>query len=211
MTDRRSDFESALQPGQHGDVTEPKTPVDHALDVFIYAPLGLALEARGLLPKLIDRGRGQVSGQVTMARFVGQFAVKQGQSEAGKHLSRVQEQATIALTDLGLLPRNEPARSSAPPAAATPEPPPAPVSENRRRTRSEPGPKKRPPGANRVATDPAPSARTLAIPDYDSLAASQVISRLEGLAGDELEAVRTYESGTRGRKTILSKISQLQS
>lgn len=52
---------------------------------------------------------------------------------------------------------------------------------------------------------------TLAIPDYDSLSASQVVPRLESLATEELEAVRQYEAATRARKTILNKIVQLQS
>jgi hypothetical protein len=50
----------------------------------------------------------------------------------------------------------------------------------------------------------------LAIPGYDSLSASQVLPRLEGLAADELEAVRAYEAEHRGRKTILGRIAQLQ-
>jgi hypothetical protein len=51
----------------------------------------------------------------------------------------------------------------------------------------------------------------LAIPGYDSLSASQVLPRLAGLAPDELEAVRRYEVGHRGRKTILGRVAQLQS
>ena len=54
-------------------------------------------------------------------------------------------------------------------------------------------------------------ADELAIADYDSLAASQVIPRLPALSADELEAVRAYEAEHRGRKTVLTKISQLQS
>ena len=50
----------------------------------------------------------------------------------------------------------------------------------------------------------------LAIPGYDTLSAFQVMPRLEGLGPDELEAVRAYERGTRGRQTILNKIAQLQ-
>ena len=53
-------------------------------------------------------------------------------------------------------------------------------------------------------------AATLAIPDYDSLSASQVVPRLESLSADELDAVRGYESSHRGRKTILNKIDQLK-
>jgi hypothetical protein len=50
----------------------------------------------------------------------------------------------------------------------------------------------------------------LPIPEYDSLAASQVVPRLAGLAPSELEAVRRYEAARRGRRTILAKIAQLQ-
>jgi hypothetical protein len=50
----------------------------------------------------------------------------------------------------------------------------------------------------------------LAITDYDSLSASQVVPRLEGLADTELAAVRDYEAAHRGRKTILNRIAQLQ-
>ena len=57
---------------------------------------------------------------------------------------------------------------------------------------------------------PAPTVDELAIPDYDSLSASQVVTRLDGLTADELEAVRAYESANRGRKTILNKVAQLQ-
>jgi hypothetical protein len=64
-------------------------------------------------------------------------------------------------------------------------------------------------GATAVTAEPAPLARDLAIPDYDALSASQVVPRLAGLAGDELDAVRRYEAANRGRKTILSKIAQL--
>ena len=55
-----------------------------------------------------------------------------------------------------------------------------------------------------------PGAAELAITDYDSLSASQVVPRLEGLSDAELAAVRDYEAAHRGRKTILSKIAQLQ-
>ena len=59
-----------------------KASVEAALDLLVYAPLGLALEARTLMPTLIERGRNQV----TMARMVGRFAVQQGQVEATRRL-----------------------------------------------------------------------------------------------------------------------------
>ncbi len=56
----------------------------------------------------------------------------------------------------------------------------------------------------------APGSDELAIPGYDSLSAFQVVQRLAGLAPGELESVRVYEAAGRGRRTILTKISQLQ-
>jgi hypothetical protein len=53
-------------------------------------------------------------------------------------------------------------------------------------------------------------ASSLAIPGYDTLAASQVVPRLEGLSADELAAIQAYEEATRARKTILTRIAQLR-
>lgn len=164
-----------------------------ALDLLVYAPLGFVLEARGLLPKFVERGRNQV----TMAKMVGQFAVRQGQVQATERLGPVQEQVEAVLADLGLVPRRGPAPSSSPapsgPVDATAEPEPVPEAEPEE-------------DADVVVLD----VTALAIPDYDSLAASQVVPRLRALEPHELEAVRAYESAGRGRKTILNRIAQLQ-
>jgi hypothetical protein len=56
----------------------------------------------------------------------------------------------------------------------------------------------------------APDVATLAIPGYDSLAASQVVARLEGLTTAELEQVRRYEQANRNRRTVLGKVAQLE-
>ena len=86
----------------------------------------------------------------------------------------------------------EPA-ASAPPAAA-----PAPEDDDE-------------PVARRVGVDDGGiSEDDLAIPSYDSLAASQVVPRLDGLSPIELEAVRRYEEAHRGRRTVLGKIALLQ-
>jgi hypothetical protein len=66
-------------------------------------------------------------------------------------------------------------------------------------------------GPDPDGTDPGgPDPDGLAIPGYDSLSASQVVPRLASLNADELDLVRQYEQANRGRKTILSKIAQLQ-
>ncbi|MGH9124678.1 MAG: hypothetical protein ACRDZ8_08115 [Acidimicrobiales bacterium] len=56
----------------------------------------------------------------------------------------------------------------------------------------------------------SPEGADLAIPGYDSLSAFQVVQRLAGLEPAELESVRRYETTGRGRRTILTRISQLQ-
>jgi hypothetical protein len=63
------------------------------------------------------------------------------------------------------------------------------------------------------AAPPQPAGRGtatgLAIPDYDTLSASQVVRRLDGLGRPELEAVVRHEAATRGRRTILHRAQQL--
>ena len=67
-------------------MTEQRSALDNALDLLVYAPVGLALTAAEELPKLAAKGRTQVQGQLTMARMVGQFAVTQGRKEIEKRL-----------------------------------------------------------------------------------------------------------------------------
>jgi hypothetical protein len=188
--------------GQHGVVENDKNPVEQAIELLVYAPLGLALDARELMPKFIERGRNQV----TVARMIGKFAVSQGQAVAGKHLSTVEQQVQATLENLGLVPSsNGPSSAPAPSAPAERAPNLVAVPDV-----VDPVPDDIEPDV--IEPEPADrsDASTLAIPDYDSLAASQVIPRLAGLSAAELDAVRRYESVKRGRKTILSRITQLQ-
>jgi hypothetical protein len=169
--------------------------VEQALSYTVYAPLGFALEARGLLPRFIERGRSQI----LLARVVGKYAVRQGAAGAEGVAIRAQEQALALLRRLGLVPAPE---GPVPPGAT-------PAADGHDGGVERDGP---PTGADTgVRTDPPVDPATLAIPDYDSLSASQVVPRLAGLTGEELELVRAYEAGTRGRKTILNRIAQLQS
>lgn len=187
------DFGGVASIGQTSRVTEEnKTPleqaVDHALDVFVYAPIGLLFDGAAVFPELVQKGKAQVNS----ARMFGQFAVQAGQSEAEKRASGAAEQVRDLLASVGIVPPDQAS-------ATTPEPAPEPASP--------------PPAAaakKKAPAESAPAATSLSIPDYDSLSASQVVSRLAGLGAAELEAVRKYEGAQRGRKTILNKIAQLQ-
>jgi hypothetical protein len=183
-----------------GAMTDEKTPVEQALDVFVYAPLGLVFSAGELFPKLVEKGRSQLG----VAKMIGQFAVQQGQTEAGKVFDRASKQAMSTLEQLagrpsggtnGVRSTNGTTPSTASTAAA-----PASTAPIKIAVVETPA----------VATS-GPEAAELAIPDYDSLSASQVLPRLTGLSASDLEAVRGYEAAHRGRKTILNRVTQLQS
>jgi hypothetical protein len=166
-------------------VAEDKRPLDLALDVFVYVPVGLVVSAKELLPTLVERGRERLGSRVANARIVGQFAVQQGQAQAGKAFARTRAEAMSRVDDV-----TEAAAGTSPVVADEVEAEAAPP---------------RPPGPTS-----GPDAEALAIPGYDSLSASQVLPRLAGLASDELEAVRRYEVDHRSRKTILGRVAQLQ-
>ncbi len=69
------------------DENGPDDLAEQLLDLMIYAPIGLALEARELLPKLAERGRGQIA----LTRLAGKVASDRGQSEARKVFDQVVE------------------------------------------------------------------------------------------------------------------------
>ncbi len=174
-------------------MTASDDPLDRLLDLALYAPVGLALAARDLLPELADRGRRQLEARFAAAGMVGRLAVKEATRQADHGLRRIADQGQAFLRGAGLAPRPPVEDMGGPTAAAVHDP-----------TASAPA---EPPAAEASA---GLDAAALAIPGYDTLSASQVVQRLAGLSVEELDAVRTYEASTRGRRTILSKIAQLQ-
>ncbi len=193
---------------------DPRSPLDHALDLVVFAPVGLALTAKDELPGLIEKGRQRLGSQVVLARMVGQLAAAQGQRVARRRPWSSQ-MTTAAGPDRWLCrqrwPRPGPARRRRLPMGSVrgtaTEAPGAGRHVGHCRWSTADGAE---PGPPRRSTMPAPGVDTLAIPGYDSLAASQVVQRLAGLSGPELEAVRRYELAMRGRRTILSKVAQLE-
>ena len=165
-------------------MTERKSPIEQALDLFFYAPLGFMFHAQEVVEELVEKGHQQV----VAARMFGKFAIEDQGPKMVSELQKRVEGVAGQVTGRGSSAKPTPATSNGSSMAATQTS--APVA---------------PPTATH-----GPDAAGLAIPDYDSLSASQVVPRLEGLSDGELDAVRAYESGHRGRKTILSKIAQLQ-
>jgi hypothetical protein len=198
-------------------VSDRKSPIERALDLLVYAPVGLAALAREELPKIIERGHQEFTNQTTVAKMMGEYAVAEGRKEAGKAL----QQAGDAMGNLRSLAERRmdgrrpapasttaasPVTAPAPPAPPSPPappvvtPPPAPITPIEVEAEQ--------PAAPEAI---APADDHLAIHGYDALSASQVVQRLAGLSGPELEDVRAYEAATRGRKTILNRVEQLRS
>ena len=183
-----------------------KSPLDQALDLLVYAPMGLALTAKDELPHLVEKGRTRIGNQLMVAKMIGQFAVAQGQKEAGKLV----EQAGTVASRLGGFP------GTPGPVTATAGPTSGAAGAAASAASATPAASANVPSVNGTSTNgsarahQAGGADRLAIPGYDTLSASQVVQRLGGLSAAELEAVRSYEQRTRSRRTILSKVSQLQ-
>ena len=86
---------------------EQRSTAEQVADVLFYAPVGLALEARRLLPEMAERGRRQV----TFNWMVGRYAVRRARARTDEVVGLVTETAggLVDLTGLRL------------PAAASPD------------------------------------------------------------------------------------------
>jgi hypothetical protein len=202
--------------------------VERALEVFVYAPLGLGLWIRDLAPAAIDtvvaRGRAEIDRRqeqaqqhITTARSMGQVAVAFGvprlRRRAEQQINQARSQAD-RLVETVVSRTNANGSNGAMPASAT-----APATVSAPPPMHSPAPDAEPVVPEAVAVAAAvhapetgtksSSSGHLAIPGYDALSASQVVERLVGLSAGELGAVREYESGNRNRRTILGKIDQL--
>lgn len=203
--------------------------MDAALDLFVYAPVGLVLAAVGEVPKLAAVGRAAVDDRLASARVVGRFALVAGRRQIERRLTaalanfaggmgptRVSDDAGSGCgPSLGVTTRPARAPSDAagsrPPVQAGMAPAQAGTAGMAPAQGGTAGMASAQDGTARTAPAAKGSgAAKLAIPGYDSLSASQVVQRLAGLDDDELRAVRTYEATNRGRRTILSRAEQLQ-
>ena len=171
------------------DPTEESGLNDRLLDLFVFLPVGVAVSVAEELPRLAARGRERMGVRVSSARAVGQFAVKAGlrRSEswsrrlgAGTRGSRPSPTPSAATRFDGPLADTGPPDQTVPAGSATG-------------------------GVN----GHVPAVAALSIPGFDTLSASQVVQRLDGLNRTELVSVRTYEASTRGRRTILNRVDQL--
>ena len=177
----------------------PSDPEETSGDVLFDTPLArLAIGSAGAVDRLITRTQGQVAIGLTLGRLVGSKACLPVEPPA---LSMLDRPRLHPVRSMGRSPNVTPLRPSdrlsavGPSETVTDSPTPA-VTEAAPAT---------------SADAPAPTSDELAVPSYDELAASQVVKRLPSLDAEELAAVGAYEEAHRGRRTILTRIRQLQS
>ena len=106
------DFPWLARTGEDPDVSDHKNPIDQALDVFVFAPLGLLFSARETIPQLAEKGRQYVAA----ARVMGEFALGQGREQAEKVVRQASDQAGQTLSIVGGLTARRP---STPPRRST--------------------------------------------------------------------------------------------
>lgn len=159
---------------------EPRTPIDQFVDLFVYAPVGLAYEYKDVLPKLIKRGKSQVQ----IARLLGTMAAKQGQRTVESTLDDAVDLATSSvaqgLTEVGArigLAPDQPSSESV---------------------------EEAPPAESVVDAE-----RPLPIANYDELTAKQIVALLGDLDAEQRARVAVYEAERRARKTVLAKVRAL--
>ncbi|MEX1007490.1 MAG: hypothetical protein WD271_06560 [Acidimicrobiia bacterium] len=202
---------------------DEKPPIDRALDLFVYAPVGMALYVRDMFPSMmgifVSRGKREVTSHLggqdvpipsvppvpvpdvaDIRRRMGE-GIGRARGVAGGGIGLARDVTGSALQGFMSWRTGESGNASDS-TAWRPEPEMASGASASAFTSPATAPV-----ADRAAS--APTVEELPIPDYDELSASQVIERLDGLDAASLEAIRAYEAGHRGRNTILGKIAQL--
>ena len=96
--------------GQAGVVATQRNPIDLALDVFVFAPIGATIEFWERMPEHAKLGRERLGKQAPAAKMIGEMAVATGRKKVEERLE-----------DLGVLGGDEPAPAAAKTAASKPD------------------------------------------------------------------------------------------
>lgn len=169
-----------------------------AFDLFVYAPIGLGAMLIEDGPAAIERARQELRN----ARFIGRLTVDQGVAQMRRRLD----------TEPGSREQTTDARSAAVTVSAD-----ATDTVATSADASATGVEADASETSRLAADPAPPsppddlpvASDLALPDYDTLPAIDIVAKLDTLGTDEREAIERYESAHRQRRTVLGKLARL--
>lgn len=212
-------------------MSDERSTVDRVVELAVHVPVGIAAFARDAVPTLLTMfaGRGkrevdvhqrEVVGQIANYKAVGELAVKFGPpvvkqrvneqmgSLRAKSIEAFESFSTSSRAYSGLsdMCSSDGARPTENPTSESKD------SEGVKDSANEVDTEHGPNGGQKSSEIEPHSIEPeiLSIPDYDGLAASQIIERLEGLNSAELNDVENYERSTRARRTILGKIAILR-
>jgi hypothetical protein len=194
-----------------GTEAEPHA-VRRAVELLVFAPVGVALTVVEDLPGLISKGRQRFQTDVRNARVIGQFVVGHGRREVVTRMGQLLHEG--APEDLA----EEPEREAEEPESDSEFENETAIGDTAGgRTATGPGRDTAaqgepftPPAPPKPEPDPADAIIVeSALAGYDTLSASQVVRRLESLGPDELRAVLSHEASHRNRRTILNRAQQL--
>lgn len=180
------------EPGEDQE-PDTKSLAQRAADLLVFAPAGLVVTALEDLPELTEKGRSTLTSTLRNAHVVGRFTVELGRRELQRRIESFERTPGTPRTVSRAGSTSHPGRTST-------VQPHAGAHDDDRGARG--------PVGGPVAA-PIPRSDHLAIPGYDTLSASQVVRRLDGLGPRELEAVYKHESATRRRRTVLHRAQQL--
>jgi hypothetical protein len=171
--------------------------------MLVFAPLGFVLEARKLVPKLVERGKREV----TNARVIGSFVTPIAKRNAEKYVRNRIEAIKHSAEGTGLFGSGNPELMS--PDHSTESGATELVASTRLKN-SEVVTPSMPPTTSLSAADLA-NPGALPIDGYDQLPSSTIVELLDRLTPDERRSVETYEQANRKRRTILTKARLLDS
>ena len=157
----------------------PTTTLCRALSLGAYATVGAVVEVARWVPRTVEQRRGQIDQRLTLARFIGEMAVRQATAEVRR---RVAAKPASVPTDTA-------APHDGPEVTTSPSPQTPPPDDVIRLVVAEP-----------VA---AP------LDGYDELAAAQIVGLLDHLDAEHLERIAIYERQHRRRRTILHRVERL--
>ncbi len=180
-----------------------KDPIEQAVELLLYAPVGLLYEYQNVLPQLVKRGKSQVQ----LARVIGKMAVDRQTSGADESFERVVggllDATAQVLTGVGEAiglapPSDDTDRVDDGASTATAPPSKADASLSAQ------------PSSARAAKQKTEAPQRLPIARYEDLKAKEIIPLLEDLNSDQLSRIAVYEKENRARKTVLAKIERLK-
>ena len=163
------------------DPADPSAVVRAAAEVLVYAPLGLGVKLVEDAPSAVARVRQELSN----ARVIGRMTVNQGVAQVRSRMDP-----------------ETPAPTTQPSAPTRPSD----LSQESARCDGVSGAVA---GGDADLVATGPSADDLALPDYDTLPAIDIVAKLDTLTPSERSEIERYESAHRQRRTVLGKLAQL--